>query len=162
MERTLFLLVLAAALGTAIVGGMFYAFSSFVMRALGKLPPEQGIAAMNSINVVVITPSFMLVFMGSALLCLLLAVAGPYAWWPQPSGKLVLGASLLYVLGCFGLTMALNQPMNLRLAALPAGQALAYWPQYLEAWTLWNHVRTAASLLAAGLFIAALLLRAAA
>ncbi len=158
MNRTLFVLVCLAAMGSAIVGGMFYAFSSFVMRALGRIAPEQGVAAMNSINVVVITPSFMLVFMGTALLCVGLA-AGSFTWWSQPSGKLVLAAALLYALGAFGLTMVLNQAMNLRLGRMQATDALAYWPRYLRTWTLWNHVRTLVSLLAAALFVAALLVR---
>lgn len=158
MDRSFFLIVCTAALGSAVVGGIFYGFSSFVMRALGQLAPEQGVAAMNSINRVVITPSFMLAFMGTALLCLVLAV-GAFLWWPQASGKLVLGGALVYLVACFGLTMAVNQPMNLRLAALSPADAQAYWPQYLPSWTVWNHVRTAASLLSACLFVAALLVK---
>ncbi|MBI5718992.1 MAG: DUF1772 domain-containing protein [Burkholderiales bacterium] len=156
MERAILVTTFAAAMGTAIVGGMFYAFSSFVMRALARIAPEQGVAAMNSINVVVITPSFMVVFVGTALLCLALAAMAVFAW-QQPGSQLVLAASLLYLVGNFGLTMRLNQPMNLRLAALPSAEALAYWAQYLQAWTMWNHVRTAAALLAAALFITALM-----
>jgi uncharacterized membrane protein len=158
MDRSFFLLVSSAALGCAIVGGMFYGFSSFVMRALAQIAPEQGVAAMNSINRVVITPSFMLAFMGTALLCLLLAV-GSFVWWPQANGKLALAGALLYLVACFGLTMAVNQPMNLRLAALAPADALAYWPHYVSSWTVWNHVRTAASLLSAACFVAALLVK---
>jgi len=47
-ERTLFYLALAAAIGTGLVGGIFYAFSSFVMTALGRISPEQGVTAMKS------------------------------------------------------------------------------------------------------------------
>jgi uncharacterized membrane protein len=157
MDRALFGLVCLAAIGSGIVGGIFYGFSSFVMKALGRIPPEQGVAAMNSINVVVINPSFMLVFMGTSLACLALA-AGSYLWWPQLSGKLVLVAALLYLVGSFGLTMVLHQPMNLKLAGMQPAQALAFWPQYVETWTTWNHVRTAVSLVAAVMFGTALLL----
>jgi uncharacterized membrane protein len=158
MDRALFGLVCAAAIGSGVVGGIFYGFSSFVMKALRRIAPEQGIAAMNSINVTVINPSFMLPFVGTALLCALLA-AGAYFWWPQFSGKLVLVAALLYLVGSFGLTMVMNQPMNLKLAGLPTAQALDYWAQYVDAWSVWNHVRTAASLLSAMLFVAALMLK---
>jgi uncharacterized membrane protein len=158
VERALFVLVCLAALGCAVVGGMFYAFSSFVMRALARIAPEHGVSAMNSINVAVIAPSFMIAFMGTALLSVGVSV-GSYLWWPQLSGKLVLAAALLYVVVCFGLTMAVNQPMNRRLAAMASAGALAYWPHYLNRWILWNHLRTAAALLAAAAFIAALLLR---
>jgi uncharacterized membrane protein len=158
MDRALFGLVCIAAMGSGIVGGIFYGFSSFVMKALGRIAPEQGVAAMNSISVVVINPSFMLPFMGTTLICVALA-AGSYLWWDQLSGKLVLVAALLYLAGSFGLTMVLHQPMNLKLAALQPAQAVAYWPAYVEQWTLWNHVRTAAPLLSAALFVAALMLK---
>ena len=158
MDRTLVVLVFVAALGSATVGGIFYGFSSFVMKALGRLDPEQGVAAMNSINVVVINPSFMLAFMGTALICLLLT-AGSYFWWNQTNGWLVLVAALLYLAGSVGLTMVLHQPMNLKLAGLQPVQAIAYWPEYLETWIRWNHVRSAAALLSTALFITALVLR---
>lgn len=97
-------------------------------------------------------------FVGTALLGLLLG-AGSSLWWDELSGKLVLIAALLYVVGTFGVTMVFNQPMNLRLAALAPSQALAYRAQYVDTWTRWNHVRTAASLLSAAVFVAALLLQ---
>jgi uncharacterized membrane protein len=48
------LLTLAASLGSGLAAGFFFAFSFCVMQALGKIPASQGIAAMQSINVVVI------------------------------------------------------------------------------------------------------------
>jgi uncharacterized membrane protein len=158
MDHALHGLVCAAAIGSAIVGGIFYGFSSFVMRALGRIAPEQGVAAMNSINRVVINPSFMLPFMGTTLVCLALA-AGSTVWWDQLSGKLVLAAALVYLAGSFGLTMALHQPMNLKLAGMQPAQAVAYWREYVPTWTRWNHVRTAAALVSAALFVAALFLK---
>lgn len=155
MDRALFAGICLAALGSAIVGGMFYAFSSFVMKALARIRPEQGVAAMAEINVVVINPSFMLAFMGTAVLCLLLALAAAAGW--TPGGPLVAAGALLYLLGCFAVTMLRNQPMNLRLARLDEAQRAAYWPEYVGAWTAWNHLRTAAALLAACAFVAALL-----
>ncbi|MDP3329696.1 MAG: hypothetical protein Q8S60_15520, partial [Parvibaculum sp.] len=62
----LLLLTLLAALGSGIVAGIFYGFSSFIMGALGKLAPHEGIAAMQSINVVVINPAFFAAFFGTA------------------------------------------------------------------------------------------------
>ena len=51
-------LAVVTASGAILVAGVFFAFSTFVMGALGRLPPEQGIAAMQSINVVVLNPWF--------------------------------------------------------------------------------------------------------
>jgi uncharacterized membrane protein len=158
MDDILFILVCAAATGSAIVGGIFYGFSSFVMRALTRLGTEQGIAAMNSINREVITPSFMVPFAGTALLCAALAAVS-ILWWRQAGGPLVLTGALAYLVANFGLTLVVNQPMNLRLAAMSPTQAAAHWPHYVRVWTAWNHVRTAASILAAALFVADLVYR---
>ena len=68
------LLTLLAALGSGLMAGLFFAFSSFVMAALAKLPPEQGISAMNSINVTILNATFGLAFFGTAVLCLALGV----------------------------------------------------------------------------------------
>ena len=46
--RTPLALLLCVAAGT--VGGVFFAFSTFVMKALARLPHAQAIAAMQSIN----------------------------------------------------------------------------------------------------------------
>ena len=142
------LLSLATALGAATVGGVFFGFSSFVMRALAQLPAAQGVAAMQRINTVVINPWFMGVFMGTLLLsvaCVVLALLS--------SHRLQLAAGLLYAMGTFGVTVAFNVPRNNRLARLGADtpEAQAYWPVYVREWTRWNHVRTVAALAAAAM-----------
>jgi uncharacterized membrane protein len=68
----LFWLTLAAALGCALVGGIFFAFSNFVMKALFRIPTQSGIAAMQAINVTVLNPLFFALFFGTAALCALL------------------------------------------------------------------------------------------
>ena len=141
---------LAALLGSATIGGVFFAFSTFVMRALAQLPTAQGVAAMQRINVVVLTPAFLGVFVGTAVLAAAIAVLALAGWDPARS-PWRLAAALLYIVGTFGVTMACNVPRNARLAALPADSpdALAYWPVYVREWTAWNTVRTAAALAAA-------------
>lgn len=140
------LLALLTALGAATVGGVFFGFSSFVMKALAQLPAAQGVAAMQRINTVVINPWFMGVFMGT----LLLSIACLAAAWRSASFALI-AAGLLYAVGTFGVTMAFNVPRNNRLARLDAtsSEAAAYWPAYVREWTRWNHVRTGAALASA-------------
>ncbi|WP_291087523.1 anthrone oxygenase family protein [Hydrogenophaga sp.] len=144
------LLVLFTALGAATVGGVFFAFSSFVMKALAQLPAAQGVAAMQRINIVVINPWFMGVFMGTLLLSIACVVV---AWltWSAPHSVWLLAAGLLYAVGTFGVTMAFNVPRNNHLARLDAAsaEAAAYWPVYVREWTFWNHVRTVAGLTSA-------------
>jgi uncharacterized membrane protein len=157
LERAIFILTFAAAIGSGVVGGIFYAFSTFVMAALGSLPSAQGAGAMKAINVTVINPVFMLAFMGTAVLCLVLAGASLISWG-RPGGMLMLAASLFYLVGCFGVTMLFNVPLNNQLAAVAPAQEAAFWSRYLEEWTVWNHVRTLASILSAILFTAAMLM----
>lgn len=156
LNDLLFPLTLAAALGSGLIAGVFFGFSSFVMKALGKIPVEQGIAAMQSINIVVINPLFLGVFIGTALVCLPLGLAA-VTRWSAPSGWLIAGA-LLYVIGCFGVTIRGNVPLNDALAAVDPTSATgaALWRDYLVQWTMWNHVRTVTSLAAAAAFIVAM------
>jgi uncharacterized membrane protein len=154
-ETAWFVMTALAAAGAAIVGGIFYGFSSFVMRALARLVPLHGAQAMQMINVVVITPSFMAVFVGTAALSLALVAALVVAGGPANAGLLI-AASACYVIGCFGVTLVCNVPLNNRLAALDGAPAADYWPNYVAPWVRWNTVRTVASLVSAGLFVAAL------
>ena len=73
-------LVFIVAIGSGIVAGVFFAFSSFVMAALGRISPTQAVAAMNSINVTVINPGFMTAFVGTGVLCLVVGVRSSFSW----------------------------------------------------------------------------------
>jgi uncharacterized membrane protein len=154
MLQTLPLLV---CIGAGIVGGVFFAFSTFVMKALAQLAAPQGIAAMQRINVVVLNPLFLGVFVGTAALALICILAGFFPWG-EPRSLLLLATGVAYVVGSFGVTVAFNVPRNERLARLEpeSDAATSYWPVYVREWLLWNHVRTAASLLAAACAAAAL------
>ena len=63
------MLIVCTAIACAAMGGVFFAFSSFVMRALARMPPAQGIAAMQSIDIVAVTPVFMTALFGTAAAC---------------------------------------------------------------------------------------------
>jgi uncharacterized membrane protein len=157
MSGVLYAVTLATALGCGLVAGVFFAFSAFVMTALARLPPAQGIAAMQSINVVVINPAFLGVFFGTAVLCIVLAVAALVTWGESGAIYLLLGA-LLYLVGTIGVTMVCNVPRNNALAAVAPDSVdgAGLWARYVTEWTMWNHVRTAAALLAAASFTMAL------
>ncbi len=157
MKELMDILTFVAVLGSGLVAGIFFAFSTFVMRALGQLPANQGIAAMRAINVTVLNPWFFLAFFGTGAVCLPVAflalgnAAGTHRTY-------LLAGCALYLLGCLLVTIAFNVPLNNRLASAEpdSSGAKALWANYLRRWTLWNHVRTAASLAAAGLFAMAL------
>ena len=153
--------ILVSAVGSGLIAGAFFAFSTFVMRALGELPPSQAIPAMQSINIVVINPWFMTTFLGTAGLCLFVAIASIVGWHDRGAGCLLAGA-VLYVGGTFLVTMVFNVPRNDALAKLAptSAEAARLWAAYLSTWTAWNHVRTIAALAAMVSFIVALRLRA--
>ncbi|MFI9805337.1 DUF1772 domain-containing protein [Streptomyces sp. NPDC052301] len=152
-----FVLVVLGVLGTGLVAGVFCGFSTFVMRGLAALPPAQGVAAMNAINVAAVRPAFMAVFTGSAVLSAMIAVV-TFVVWPDAGKIQLLLGSALYLFGAFGSTMVAHVPRNDRLAQLTPGtaEAAAYWPAYVREWTFWNHVRTAASAAAALGYVLAL------
>ena len=142
-----------ALLGSALVGGIFFAFSSFIMKALAGVPSAEGIGTMQSINVVVINPSFMGAFFGTAVVSLVaiwLALAG----WGHPSAPFFLGGALFYLVGTILVTIFGNVPLNDQLAAVSATDPAAreVWERYVSRWTAWNHVRTAAAMVAALLY----------
>lgn len=145
--------IFLALLGSAIIGGVFFAFSSFVMKALARVPASAGIAAMQSINVVVLNASFLGAFIGTAalaVLVVLLAAAGGFA----TGTPYVFAGALLYVVGTFLVTMFGNVPLNERLATISADDAQSdeVWRHYLDRWTWLNSVRAAAALAATAMF----------
>ena len=152
-----FWLTVLGVLGTGLVAGVFCGFSTFVMRGLAALPPAQGVAAMNAINVTAVMPAFMLVFLGSAVLCAVLAVV-TFVLWPDDGRVELLVGSALYLFGSFGVTMVANVPRNDALLKLDPGtsEAAAYWPSYIREWTFWNHVRMVASAGSAVAYVLAL------
>ena len=159
MSPTIFGLTLAAALGSALVAGVFFAFSTFVMDALDRIPPAQGIDAMNQINETVLRPGFMIAFVGTAILSLVLGVHAVLTWGDRRATFLLV-ASVLYVVGAFILTMVHHVPLNDHLANVEPNSAAAAseWRHYFASWVPWNHVRTVAPFASTGLYVVALTL----
>jgi uncharacterized membrane protein len=151
------ILIVLAALGSGLIAGVFFAFSSFVMGGLARLPADQAIAAMQSINIVVLRSLFLTVFLGTAALGVGLAVVALFRWG-EPGGYALLAGGGLYLVGGLFVTLRFNVPLNTALAAEPAGQASSAetWTRYRGSWTLWNHLRTIACLLASAAYMAAL------
>ena len=151
------LLTLLTAIGSALVSGFFFAFSFCVMDALGKVPAAYGIAAMQSINVVVLNRWFLGAFFGTAALAVL-AIAVSFAQWHDARATFWLAGGVSYLVGTIGVTMACNVPRNDALAkqSVSSPEAVAVWTDYLATWTWWNHVRMGAALVAAVLFSIAL------
>jgi uncharacterized membrane protein len=133
-------------IGAAVSGGVLFAFSTFVMKALGRLPAPQAISAMQSINKFAPNPLFMTVLFGTAAACMPLT-GSALRNLDDPSSKYVLIGCALYLAGIV-LTAVYRVPRNDALARIdPAGDESArFWSSYLHNWTAWNHVRTVTSI----------------
>lgn len=150
MPSWLLILSQFSILACAVLGGVFLAFSDFLMRSLSLTSGSGGLEAMQAINREVFRYVFMTLFIG--MVPVSLAVSGG-AYWRVAEPAPFIAAAVIYVIGVFGVTAAFNVPMNDALATFPANSAegLQYWTtKYLPDWTFWNSVRTIACLLAAG------------
>ena len=145
-----------AAIGAGVSGGVFFAFSTFVMKALGRLPDAQGISAMNAINKAAPAPLFMLALFGTGAVAIVTSVAALHHLDQRWAAYLLAGTALYLV--CVIVTVCYHVPRNDALALVdPAGPGAAHaWASYLSPWTAWNHVRTVTALAGSALFIIAL------
>lgn len=148
VDRIVSAMTVTSAVGAGLMAGLLFAFSTSVMPALRAQPPASAIATMQSANVTILNPLFRLLFVGATTACLLLVGITPFAH-TGGSGLRIAGA-LLFVVGVVVVTATINVPMNNTLAALDPSSptAAAYWASYLHRWTMWNHIRTGASVAA--------------
>jgi uncharacterized membrane protein len=160
-DALLLALRFAAVLACGLMAGLFFAFSNAVMGALARLQPPEGIAAMQSINRVILNPLFLTIFLATPIACALIILTSLWRWREPGAACLVLG-SALYIAGVFLVTIFANVPMNSALDAVhpTTAEAAPQWSRYLARWTTWNHLRTIASLAATALLTAGLYLSA--
>ncbi len=146
-------LVLVTLFGCGLMSGVFFAFSTFIMKALSRLSYAEGIRAMQSINVTVLNRSFLGVFSGTAVLCVVL-LTWSLLQWRQTGAGYLMAASLFYFFGSFIVTGIFNVPKNEILAKVDVldVDAKNIWLNYIATWTKWNHIRTMTSLSAAVCF----------
>ncbi len=146
--------LLIAALGAGLTSGVLFAFSSFIIAGLARIPPQSGMTAMQSINVTVINPVFMTVFLGTGVMAVAAIVMGLRSGGGGGQAFMI-AAAVVYLVGVLGVTFGGNIPLNNMLAAADPGTAegLGQWRTYLSSWTMWNHLRTVSALLSTGMFI---------
>lgn len=159
LENTIIILTLVAAIGSGLVGGIWFTFSNFVMRALGRLESARGIVAMQTINVTVLNTGFFAAFFGTAVVSLVLLALAVWRW-SAPGSALVAAGGGLYLAGCIGVTILRNVPLNEALAAAnpESADGAALWQRYKDEWTFWNSVRCVGTLAAAIMFTIALII----
>jgi uncharacterized membrane protein len=139
-------LLFVAALLAGCVFGFFYAWSFTVIRGLTLADGASAIAVMQSVNANIMTGWFALIFFGTPVAIALAALA---AWLgdERAAAAWLAAATVVYMVGCFAVTVVFNVPMNDALARADAravADAGAAWTGYAGPWNAWNHVRTAA------------------
>lgn len=151
------LITIGCLLGSALMAGLFFAFSVCIMKALAQLPASEGAAAMKTINVAILNPIFLIVFVGTAVASLI-GVIFSLTHWQTPGAAYLLAGGLCYLIGTFLVTIIFSVPMNdaLQAAAPGAEETARLWATYLSSWTAWNHVRTIGALAATTCFALAL------
>jgi uncharacterized membrane protein len=138
-------LLLAAQLCTGLVAGLLFGFAVAVMPGLRAADDHTFVVTMQRINVAIVNPLFLLVFLGAPALAVVVGVVDGSAWaWA--------GAGLAIV--TLLITFAANIPLNNALDA--AGpEAVSEARQHFEkAWVIWNNVRTVTGI---GAFVGLLL-----
>lgn len=162
MPLWFFVLIQIAILAFAFVGGVFLAFSDFIMRSLARTGGEGGIEAMQVINREVFRWVFMALFLG--LVPVSMIIVGYTVTNSSGMAGIVMAlAGLIYLCGCFGVTLFFNVPMNEALAGMELSDNVTkdYWTQiYVPRWTFWNTVRTLACAVSAALLLLGLALSA--
>jgi len=150
-------LLFLTAISTALMAGLFYAYSCSVNPGLGRLPDAGYLAAMQSINRAILNPVFFASFLGSLVLLPLCS----WAYWGNASALwYLLAATGMYSGGVFGVTMAGNVPLNnaldkLELSAASGEQLAKYRADFEPRWNRLNLVRTVAAILTVALVVLA-------
>lgn len=157
MSRVDYWLTVAAAVGAGVNGGVFFAFSAFVMPGLRELPDAQGIAAMQAFNRTAVTAPYMLALFGTAALCVVVIVRAVMTW-DAVSAPWLLGGAIAYLLAAIVITGAGNIPLNDAIDALDPASANAgtSWTEFVTEWVWWNHLRTVSAIAAAAALTIAL------
>lgn len=155
--------LLATAFTTALIAGLFYAYSCSVNAGLGKLPDAGYLAAMQSINREILNPLFFMSFMGTLVLL-------PLSTWLQYSNPapvrfyLLLAATLVYAIGTFGVTIMGNVPLNnaldgFNIQTASPGLISEQRALFERSWNQFHSIRTIANAIALMLVLLACIVK---
>ena len=145
----------------ALIAGLFYSYAVSVNPGLGRLSDSEYLRSMQSINRAILNPMFFASFMGSLIMLPL------STWMSYRTGGydltfyLVLIATVLYVVGVFGVTIFGNVPLNEALDRFDIQKATAdeiksRRMMFEIPWNRLNLIRTLANLLSLIILLAAI------
>ena len=105
------IILIATTVCVGLMAGLFYSYSCSVVTGLGKLSNTEYLLAMQSINRAIQNPVFFVGFFGS----LILLPVCTYMNYIAPASthfRLLLGATVIYIIGAFAVTVFGNIPLN--------------------------------------------------
>jgi uncharacterized membrane protein len=146
------------ALWAMLTGGVFKAFSEFVMRGLAQAGPGSGIAAMKGINRTVLRTEFVFAILALGAISPGFALYAYFAL-DGTAAVLIVAAAAIYLPSTFFMMLLGNVPMNNRLDRVdPASvEGAEYWAHYVRRWTALNHFRTLGCIVTGALYALAAL-----
>ncbi|MEM8533601.1 MAG: anthrone oxygenase family protein [Chloroflexota bacterium] len=156
-DNLLFVLTLVATIGSGLMAGLFFVFSVCVMQTLAERPDHEGMAMMQTINITIINPTFLIVFLGTATVCVSILFF-TFGQWNNPGASYAFVGSLLYLIGSLFITAVYHVPKNNALGSVSptTPDSASLWANYLTSWTVGNHVRAIMTLAAMIVFALAL------
>ncbi|MEL7155900.1 MAG: anthrone oxygenase family protein [Actinomycetota bacterium] len=143
------LVALVAVVASGLVGGLFFGWSVSVIPGTARTDDRTYVSTMQHINRAIVNPGFIIPFLGLPVVMALAA----YLHWrvgERRRAGLLLGATVVYLVGVLGVTFGANVPRNNALEAFDlAGAEPADLGNrrrtYEQGWNRWHQIRAAAS-----------------
>ncbi|NND34051.1 MAG: DUF1772 domain-containing protein [Saprospiraceae bacterium] len=141
--------LLIAVVLTGLSAGLFYAWQVSVIPGTRKVTDLTYLQTMQSINRAILNPAFFLIFFGCLILLIINTIqqlnTGIIFW-------LLLSATLIYLIGTFGVTVFGNVPLNNTLEAmdltrLGEDKAMEFRQVYEQKWNRFHLIRTVFSVI---------------
>jgi len=147
---------------TALMAGLFYAWSCSVMLGFARLSDREFISAMQATNRAIQNPIFFAAFFGAPIL-LPLSVFFHYGQPLPVRFWFLLAATIIYLIGTFGVTIFGNVPLNnmldrFDLQVASEEETALQRANFEGRWNNLNTIRTVSSTLAITLIITACLI----
>lgn len=142
----------ATAFLVALIAGLFYAYTVSVNLGLGKLSDAEYLRSMQNINRAILNPWFFMSFMGSLIMLPLNTWMASRTGGYDLSFYLLLAATILYVVGVFGVTIFGSVPLNESLDKFNLNNATlqeinSKRVSFEIPWNKFNMIRTIANIL---------------
>lgn len=158
MSFTNIILVITTTL-TALMAGLFYAWSCSVMLGFAHLKDREFISVMQKTNRAIQNPVFFTAFFGAPIF-LIISTVLHYA--EKSRFLLLLIATIIYLIGNFGVTIFGNVPLNNQLDRFETKKSSDEEVQkqrtnFEQPWNCLNHIRSIASTIALILVVIACL-----